>query len=170
MSTDTLLNTQIDEIVKLVGDLMRQRRSLPTVLPEDLAQLRERLADSHFESGSKRSGDYNLLYRTGVVLTEHDEPLTMGELSRLLDVPLSTATRIVDWLVEGGFVERLPDLDDRRIVRVGLTSQGRQLYQTLYGFLRERIEQVLSRFDAGERDQMVALLRKLVLVLGDLGK
>jgi DNA-binding MarR family transcriptional regulator len=89
----------------------------------------------------------------------------MGELSEALSVPVSTATRMVDWQVANGYVERLSDPDDRRIVRLGLTPVGRRLLRTLDAFLKERIEGVLRRFPAGERDQIIALIRRLVDVL-----
>jgi len=41
----------------------------------------------------------------------------MGELSKALDVPLSTATRIADCGQER-YAERSPDPKDRRVVRV----------------------------------------------------
>ncbi len=52
----------------------------------------------------------------------------MGKLSEAAGVPPSTATRMVDWLVEGGYAERFANLEDRRIARVGLTETGRELY------------------------------------------
>lgn len=161
----TSLAVQADQITDLLGDFIRLKHHLKTVLPEDLARLKERLGELHPEGGPKRATDYDLFYRVGVILSRQSEPMTMTELSEALDAPLSTATRIMDWLVESGYVERLPDPDDRRIVRVALTDTGHELYQTISGFLRQRIEQILRRFTADERQALVSLLRRALEAL-----
>jgi len=48
------------------------------------------------------------------LIAQSTAPLTMSELSNELNVPMSTATRIVDWLVRGDMVERANDPNDRR--------------------------------------------------------
>ena len=47
----------------------------------------------------------------------------MGELSNALSLPFSTATRMVDYLVARGYIQRLSDTTDRRVVRVALTDE-----------------------------------------------
>lgn len=163
--TEPSLTLQTDQIADIVGDLIRLKPRLKAVLPEDLARLKKRLGELHPEGGPRRAADYDLFYRVGVVLSRQREPLTMGELGEALTVPLSTATRMVDWLVESGYAERLPDLEDRRIVRVALTETGRALYQTINAFIRQRIEQILRQFTDEEREELVVLLRKLVKVV-----
>lgn len=166
--TELSLTLHTDQIVDILRDFIRLKPRLKAVLPEDLARLKERLGELHPEGGPRRSADYDLFYRVGVVLSRHREPLTMGELSEALAVPLSTATRMVDWLVKSGYAERLPDPEDRRVVRVGLTETGQELYQTINGFMRQRVEQVLRRFSAEERENLVLLLRKIVKTLEEL--
>src|SRR5580765_8544607 len=55
-------------------------------------------------------------------------PRTMGELATELDVRLSTMTGIVDQLEARGLVERVDHPDDRRSLRVTLSTKGRALY------------------------------------------
>ncbi len=62
----------------------------------------------------------------------------MTDLSEDLGTPLSSATRMVDWLVGAGYAERLADPLDRRVVLVRLTESGRRLYQAISDFLEER--------------------------------
>jgi DNA-binding MarR family transcriptional regulator len=49
---------------------------------------------------------------------------TMRELTEILAMPPSSVTGLVDALVERQTLERISDPDDRRIVRVKLTSTG----------------------------------------------
>ncbi len=142
-------------------DFLRLRPHLKVMLPDDLARLKERLAELHPGDTSRRVADYDLFYRIGVVLAAEREPMTMGKLSAALAVPLSTATRMVDWMVQSGYVERLPDPTDRRVVLVALTGPGRELYETINSYVRQRVERLLGAFGPEERDELIRLLRKL---------
>jgi DNA-binding MarR family transcriptional regulator len=166
----TSFDQQVDEVVEILREVIQLKPRLKAMLPEDLARLKERLGELQPEGGPRRAADYDLFYRIGAVLSRQREPLSMGELSEALAVPLSTATRMVDWLVESGYARRLPDPDDRRIVRVALTVTGRELYQTISEFIRLRVEQILRRFTAEERKELTLLLRKLVVALEELGE
>lgn len=161
-------NIQTDEFLDVVADFMRYRRRMLNDLPEELLHQRERLVNLQIGLESKRNPDHDLFYKIGMVLNRHKEPLTMGELSKELDVPLSTATRIIDKLVESGFAERVADPEDRRVVRVTLTADGRDTYQVVYSFIRQRIGQIMSRFTDEERTQLVALLRKAAHILDEI--
>ncbi|HOM82668.1 MAG TPA: MarR family transcriptional regulator [Armatimonadota bacterium] len=54
---------------------------------------------------------------------------SMSELSSRLQLSPSTVTGLVDALVHRGKVERLPDPDDRRVVRAQLTDLGRREWE-----------------------------------------
>ena len=86
----------------------------------------------------------------------------MGEFSSALSVPLSTATRIADWLVDNGYIQRLPDSDDRRVVRVSLTGTGKELFKTIDRYIRQRMQQILSSLTAEERTMLLTLVSKVV--------
>jgi DNA-binding MarR family transcriptional regulator len=68
-------------------------------------------------------------------------------------------------MVKGGYVVRLPDSEDRRIVRVALTDAGRAMVGMGNEFIRKNVEQVLRRFTAEERESLVFLMSKLVKTL-----
>jgi DNA-binding MarR family transcriptional regulator len=53
--------------------------------------------------------------------------VTMGELAEEMNITLPSATSLVDRLVKSGWVERQPDADDRRIIRLSVTEAGRHL-------------------------------------------
>jgi DNA-binding MarR family transcriptional regulator len=66
--------------------------------------------------------EYDALYQLSAART----PLRMRELSERLLVSRAALTRLVDRLVDAGFVERGHDVGDRRVVRVSLTDRGRR--------------------------------------------
>jgi DNA-binding MarR family transcriptional regulator len=154
--TDPSLAAHIDQAAEIVRDLMRLRPRLKLALPPDLAR-----AKAQFDT-LRSAGDHETLFQVGVVLARQPEPLSMGELSQALDVPLSTATRIIDWWVKRGYAARLPDAQDRRVVRVALTRSGRDLLKAGNKLICQRVEQVLRRFTPDERQTLVVLMRKLV--------
>ncbi|MBZ0301659.1 MAG: MarR family transcriptional regulator [Anaerolineae bacterium] len=134
-----------------------------SAIPEEIARLKEHLDKVYLGDEPQRMiVDHDLFFRVGVIiLSQYKEPVSMGELSKALDVPLSTATRIVDGLVDNGLAERTADPEDRRVVRVSLTQRGQDLHQIMNAFIQQRLEGILSRFTPEEREQLVRLLRKV---------
>lgn len=157
-------SVQTDELIGFLLDLMRYKSRVMATLPEALVQRKERMDKLHLGDGPKRTTtDNDLFYRIGmVILLRHKGPITMGQLSKELIVPLSTATRIVDRLVEGGLAQRVADPADRRVVRVTLSEEGRKLCRVMHEYMRQHVGQLLSPLKAEEREQLILLLRKVM--------
>ncbi len=163
--TDRSLHQHTLELAAVWQDIVRIQPRLKTMLPANLAHAKERLREINAEGGARRMPDHALFYRVGVVFARQKEPLTMGELSEILDVPLSTATRIVDWLVESEYAERSQDAQDRRVVRVALTKAGKELFRAMHAFMQKHLARILEQFTVEERENLIALLQKVVKVL-----
>src|SRR5450432_2181973 len=146
---------------------MRYRHDVMANLPEDITRLKQSWEKVPISDEPKQVGK-DIFYRIGVaILSRYKEPMPMGELSKELDVPLSTATRIVDGLVASGVAQRVADPQDRRVVRVTLTEGGRELHQILNRHMQKYVDQVLSGLTSDERDQLTHLLRKIVMTLNN---
>jgi DNA-binding MarR family transcriptional regulator len=150
------------EAVKLFQRIIRLRSRFRVVVPENIATLKKQIHESNLSGKGAGINDAGLFYNVGNVFFRYEGPITMGELSRELGVPLSTATRTMDWLVNNGYAQRLPDPNDRRIVRVELTEAGKDIYQTINTFMLERVEQAMSQFTPTERETFVSLLNKVL--------
>lgn len=87
--------------------------------------------------------------------------MMMGEVAARVRVPLSTATRIVDRMVERRLVQRERPEDNRRIVRVALASAGQRFYAEALGARTAGTEQMLRYLSAGEQEQLLRLCRKM---------
>jgi DNA-binding MarR family transcriptional regulator len=59
------------------------------------------------------------------------DKLTMNQLSERMGLATSTMTRIVDNLVRDGYIERVRDESDRRLVYVTLTPEGKKMAEQL---------------------------------------
>jgi DNA-binding MarR family transcriptional regulator len=163
--TDRPAVSNAAEFTEIFRQFLRLKSHLTSLTPEDMIQARARFQKLMPEDRTGDALDYDLLYRIGSILSHRQQPMTMGELSQALDVPLSTATRIVDLLVKNDYAGRVPDADDRRIVRVRLTETGQGMYHALDEFIRMRVDILLRHFTAGEQENLIVLLRKVVMIL-----
>jgi DNA-binding MarR family transcriptional regulator len=129
------------------------------ILPEHVVQFKKKM--EAFRGSGSNSEDHAFVFRILMLLSQNAEPLTMGELSSELNVPMSTATRIVDGLVRAEMVERVNDSNDRRVVRVGMSRNGRELYETGMAYNKQRIARLLKDFTSEEQSQLLNLMNKL---------
>jgi MarR family multiple antibiotic resistance transcriptional regulator len=126
-----------------------------------------RQQDNSDEAASKRLHsyiDYGTFYRVSSNL-QRNRSLSMGELSSALSVPFSKATRIVDGMVTDGYLTRLQDPDDRRVIKVALTQEGNKLHKTIESFTGEHVQEILSGLTHEEQEILFVLIRKVVSAL-----
>lgn len=97
-------------------------------------------------------------------LPQHGE-LSMNELSGIVDVAGSTATRMVDQLVKKGLAARQPGQQDRRIVRVALTKRGQDLRKELEAAMEACFTHAFAGVAEGERTATVRVLESITTTL-----
>jgi DNA-binding MarR family transcriptional regulator len=86
---------------------------------------------------------------------------TFVELSRLLLVTSGNLTGIVDRLEHQRLVERRPDGNDRRVIRVALTDKGRRVTDRMLPGHAADIEQILSFLPYSTLTQLNELLGRV---------
>jgi len=74
----------------------------------------------------------------------------MHGLAEAMDVSQASATGIVDRMEQRGLVERGRDAEDRRVVRVAITDEGRRLVAGMANDRREHLAQMLAEFTDDE--------------------
>ncbi len=162
MTLPQLDQQTVEEIKGITRQIFRLRHHFRVVHPENILALKQRLFKSKNNNPMDNVTDFGLFYNVGTIFSQHSGPMTMGELSQELDVPLSTGTRIADWMVANGYVQRLPDPDDRRVVRVAFTEAGQVIYHEIDAFFMERIEHLLRNFTPDEKETFLQLVRKII--------
>lgn len=85
----------------------------------------------------------------------------MGELSTALGVTARNVTTIVDGLEREGFIARVPDLKDRRVILLELTPKGQEHLAEVHGMQCEIAERFFAPLDATERVELLRLLDKI---------
>ncbi|GAA0361001.1 MarR family transcriptional regulator [Actinoallomurus spadix] len=93
--------------------------------------------------------------------------LTAGALNRAAMVTSGAITNRIDRLAAKGLVERVPDEQDRRSVRVRLTERGRALVDEIVGLHVANEARLLSSLSPERRTELAGLLRDLLDSLGD---
>jgi DNA-binding MarR family transcriptional regulator len=67
-------------------------------------------------------------------------------------------------------MERIPDTEDRRVVRVYLTDIGRETHKAIDKYVRQRVKQILSSLSEEERAKLIELVNKLVTTLKEVAR
>lgn len=89
--------------------------------------------------------------------------LTPVELKKVLSVDLGALTRMLDRLACKGWVERLPNPNDKRGVLVRLTPDGAAICEECHQLVGQSLHQELTKNLTAEEIAMLELLLKKIL-------
>jgi DNA-binding MarR family transcriptional regulator len=95
-----------------------------------------------------------LLFRQGSV--------SMKEIAEGIGRDKSTVTALVDKLLDQGYVEKVRDADDSRIMLVSLTGKGRALEPHFREISECLLSDVFRGFSGSEREEVTALLQRIM--------
>ena len=103
-----------------------------------------------------------------ILLIEQDGQ-TIGALSQQRAIDAPTMTGIVKRLEQSGLVERRHDREDRRLVKVYLTDEGRDIMRFLPDAAIEFNKTMSQGFSEDEKRDMLVKLQKIVANLSTVG-
>ena len=139
-------------------------RSLPSWLLGQASVRAQRVVNEVLTGQGAHRSQFALL----AVLDEFG-PLSQTALSERSGLDRSDVVRWVDELVADKLVRRSQDPDDRRRNLVTITAAGRRRLDALHIELRQAQRDLLSALSDEERDQLVALLGRLLGLRGSGG-
>jgi len=93
---------------------------------------------------------------------QENEPLTPTAIARQVHLSPSTVIGILDRLEAKGLVRRERDLEDRRLVHVSLTGQGKALVASAPSPLQDRLAEAISKLPEAEQATIAASLERIV--------
>lgn len=146
MATVSDLKDQIDEVLGLMRRLVRERR------------MRDPLADLHT---TLTGPQIHVLANLGVA----GQPMPMNELAHQINASSPTMTGIIDRLERQGLVQRVRNDDDRRVVLINLTDEGRAAVAMFEADARTKITRLMSCLSHDERCSFVHLIGRIVDVM-----
>ena len=148
------------------NDLIEPASKLLTLIPELLKGLyRLRHMQSKNHECELTTHQLSILFQL-----RQNHSLTMGELSKTLDIELSNATQMVERLHKMEYIKRSPDTRDRRVVRISLTTRGRETTGHYYDIHLSALACTLQQIEPQKRVTLMHCLESLHSILSDLPK
>jgi len=105
-----------------------------------------------------------------VLILQHlisEESLRMTDIARFMHVSTAATTGIIERLVKSGYVSRVFDQDDRRIIKIEITEKGVSLMKRL---ARDRRKMTIDIFGKLSEQDRQDYLRVLTRIKGTLSK
>jgi DNA-binding MarR family transcriptional regulator len=135
------------------------RQSLRSELLDELTAHGPAQAMRHMRSWP--GGRPSMVHLNVLFILEADGALPMRGLAEAMDVSQASATGIVDRMEQRGLVERQRDPDDRRVIRVAATDEGRQLIEGLVADRRDHLAVLLDDLTDEELEAYLMALRAM---------
>lgn len=103
---------------------------------------------------------------TLLLLDRHKE-IIMSQIADHINIPMSTATGIVDRLVKKGYLKRDRSDNDRRIVVIQLTKDGQHLLDSFKISVNKYIDIINQGLTDEEREFLFKLMLKIVKLVNE---
>ncbi|KZN94789.1 MAG: MarR family transcriptional regulator [Bacillaceae bacterium] len=96
------------------------------------------------------------------------ERCTSTELANVFRVNKSAITAMINRLVEKGFVQRIRDEKDRRVIYLALTEKGSNLFASTEERVHKVVGSFITKFSEDEIESFIQTYEKLANVLLEL--
>ena len=146
------------ELIQSISDTFISLR--PLLVSQMIKPLRER------EKCSFPPGYINVLH---CLMFKGQEPTSMTDLSVAASIAKPNLTIIVNRLIEEGYVERSTDTNDRRIVNISLSKDGRDFLVKQKKDFIKFMEGRISDFEEEDLIKLKNALEDITEVLGKMG-
>jgi len=145
---------------------------------KDMPSCHETLVDLLFEVNQsfarlakKMSKEHKLSFLTMLVLRQITvEPsITVNEVARRIGTSKSRTSTIVDELYRQGWVKKVPDLEDRRLLHLHLTEEALADWKRMRVSMRSQLAEVISEVPEDKVEEMITGLKLLKETLDQKG-
>jgi DNA-binding MarR family transcriptional regulator len=89
------------------------------------------------------------------------ETLSVGDVSERLGISVPAASRTLDGLLRRGWLERREDEHDRRMKRVSLTAEGRDIARRIAEARMEGLEAFVASLPDDQRGRLLEILKEI---------
>jgi DNA-binding MarR family transcriptional regulator len=115
--------------------------------------------------GRKSGFDFTLSEIKALGAFRGDKDYTMGELSKNAQVAMPSMTEMVDKLEKHGIAERYRDGNDRRVVKVRLTSEGKRLRKEFMQKRLKEMKEIFGKLSEIELNDLIESLKRARRIL-----
>lgn len=103
----------------------------------------------------------SILQIQALIFFKQNKNIPMSEIAQHFNIELSSATSLLDKLYDLKLVKRQADLEDRRLVRINLTREGKKLLEQAMCQRRKKLEKFLSYLTKKEKSVLLDILKRL---------
>ncbi len=103
-------------------------------------------------------GEFPILF----TLIEKGDGKTQKDLCQELPISKSTISKVIDSLVEKGYLVREPDPEDRRAVRIYLTERKEEIEDLIRELDQKAENMMLMGFDDDEKEHLRLYLERIL--------
>ena len=99
-------------------------------------------------------------------IVHRQEPPCARDIEEAFQLSHPTVSGILSRLEQKGFIQVLPDEQDRRCKRLYVQQKGQDLHETMHQVIRDTEQRLVEGFTAEEKEQFAWLLRRSIDNLG----
>lgn len=144
------MGTSINDFVKEMSVLMP--RLARTFLAQQTTMIR-------------KSGDITVPQIAILHLLKDMHKCKMSQIAKFLNITTSAATGIVDRMVRSGFLKRVREAGDRRIINIKLTQKGERTINTIFKEREKMMMDIFKHFTSKEREAYLNTVKKMYGIL-----
>ncbi len=105
--------------------------------------------------------DCSFLHLHTLHYLETNGAASMKDVANFLHITPPSATSLVNSLVRRGFLSRVNNESDRRVVKLALTKTGRSLLQNSFKRMLALVEKNINRLSETEKKTLLAIIKKI---------
>ena len=128
-----------------------------------MGQIRKLLESQAQESHEERTATI-MQFSALKYLRDHKHS-TVGDVAMQLKLSKSSATQLIERLVKADLVERVDDTEDRRIVRIVITSAGEQKFIELKKKFIAKMGKIFSKIPDEDLQELIRIHTNLIATL-----
>lgn len=92
---------------------------------------------------------------------EHHNKLAISEIGKKLMIPKPNMTSNIDKLVSDGMVKRIPDSEDRRVIKISITQKGYDYIKESRIFIINNIKNNLAPLNGKELENLNECIKNI---------
>ena len=104
--------------------------------------------------------EYELLVILKMNIDDQKTAISVSEISNLLQITPAGVTHLINPLEEKGFIKRLPDPNDRRIVLIGLTKKGTKTAEAIITDVQRELIGLVNYLGEEDSKELVRLMSR----------
>jgi DNA-binding MarR family transcriptional regulator len=108
-----------------------------------------------------------MLFRTMGVISEK-QTITMSELANEMTISKQQLTPIIDKMIDSSIVERKSDKEDRRIIKISLTSYGSELLENRKNVLLQILSKKFENLALDDMEKLNTALNQINEIINKL--